>query len=90
MVLRFPVYVATATSHFVLALMALEATAVHFTNGTLAWNATLGRAGAIAAGAIFGAQIGAHFSHRVRGQTILRALGGALIVVALRLIWIAR
>ena len=40
-VLRFPVYIATATSHFVLALTALEATAVHVADGTIAWNVTL-------------------------------------------------
>lgn len=88
--LRFPVYVATATSHFVLALMAAEATAVHIFDGTLAWGPVLFRSAAIALGAIVGAQAGAHFSHRVRGDTILRALGGALILVAARLIWVAR
>ena len=44
----------------------------------------------IAAGAMVGAQAGAYFSHRVHGDTILRALGGALILVAARLVWIAR
>ena len=88
--LRFPVYVATATSHFVLALMALEATVVHVADGTLAWNVVLARSSAIAVGAIVGAQVGAYFSHRVRGDTILRALGGALILVAARLVWVAR
>ena len=90
MVLRFPVYVATATSQFVLAIMAFEATAVHVARGTLTWDVTLARAGAIAVGAIVGAQIGVHFSHRVRGETILGALGGALILAAARLIWVAR
>lgn len=88
--LRFPVYVATATSHFVLALMALEATLVHVADGTLSWDIVLARAGAIAGGAIVGAQGGAYFPHRVRGDLILRVLGGALILVALRLLWIAR
>jgi len=88
--LRFPVYVATATSHFVLALMAAEATAVHVLDGTLGWGPVLARSAAIAAGAIIGAQAGAYFSHRVRGEAILRALGGALILVALRLAWSAR
>ena len=87
--LRFPVYVATATSHFVLALMALEATLVHVADGTLTWNIVLARSGAIAVGAIVGAQAGAYFSHRVRGDMILRALGGALIIVAARLAWVA-
>ena len=89
MMLRFPVYVATATSQFVLAVMALEATAVHVAHGTLTWDLTLARASAIAVGAIVGAQAGAHYSHRVRGDTILRALGGALILVAARLLWVA-
>jgi len=90
MVLRFPVYVATATSQFVLGVMAFEAVAVHVLQGTLTWDVTLARAGAIAFGAIVGAQAGAHYSHRVRGETILRALGAALILVAARLIWVAR
>lgn len=87
--LRFPVYIATATSHFLLALMAAEATTVHVLDGTLSWDATLARAGAIAAGAIVGAQVGAFFSHRIAGGTILRALGVALLLVAARLIWTA-
>lgn len=89
-VLRFPVSIATATSHFVLAITAIEATAVHVADGTLAWNAVLGRAAALAAGAGVGAQIGARFSHRVRGESILRALGVALVIVAIRLALTAR
>ena len=89
MLLHFPVYIATATSQFVLGVMALEATAVHVVHGTLAWDATLARASAIAAGAILGAPFGAYFSHRVHGDMILRALGGALLLVAARLAWTA-
>lgn len=84
-VLRFPVHIATATSHFVLALMAFEAVATHFANGTLGWDETLARSAAIMAGAVVGAQLGAHASHRVGGPTIIRALGGALVLVAIRL-----
>ncbi len=83
--LQFPVHIATATSHFVLALMAAEATGVHFLDGTLGWDRTLARSAAMALGAIVGAQVGAHFSHRVRGEAILRALGLALLLVAARL-----
>lgn len=90
MLLRFPVYVATATSQFVLGIMAFEAVAVHVARGTLAWDGTLARAGAVALGAIAGAQVGARVSHRVTGDAILRALGGALILVAARLAWLAR
>ena len=84
-VLHFPVHIATATSHFVLALMAFEAVATHFISGTLAWDETLARAVAMMIGAIAGAQLGARASHRVGGPTIIRALGAALLIVAIRL-----
>ncbi|MDA0366049.1 MAG: sulfite exporter TauE/SafE family protein [Chloroflexi bacterium] len=84
-VLHFPVHIATATSQFVLVLMAAEATSVHLASGTLGWNETLLRAGAITAGAVVGAQVGARLSSRVHGDHIVRALGGALVLVSLRL-----
>lgn len=84
-VLHFPVHIAAATSHFVLAFMAAEGTAVHFANGSLGWNLALGQAALIAAGAIPGAQLGARLSHRLHGGMIIRALAGALILVGLRL-----
>ena len=88
-VLRFPVHIATATSHMVLALMALEATAVHLADGTLRWDETLAQAAMMALGAIGGAQVGARLSGRVHGEVILRALGGALLLVAARLALVA-
>lgn len=87
--LHFPVHIATATSHFVLALMALEATLTHFATGSLGWDEPLAHAAAIALGAIGGAQAGARLSHRVRGPAIIRALGAALVVVAARLVLVA-
>ncbi|MEX2228092.1 MAG: sulfite exporter TauE/SafE family protein [Dehalococcoidia bacterium] len=84
-VLHFPVHIATATSQFVLGLMAAEGTAVHVLTGTLAWNETFARAVAIMVGAVAGAQLGARLAHRLRGDYIVRALGVALVIVALRL-----
>lgn len=84
-VLHFPIHIAAATSQFVLMFMAAEGTAVHFSTGTLHWDSSLGKALILAAGAIPGAQSGAWLSHRVQGGIILRALAGALILVALRL-----
>lgn len=82
-VLGFPVHIATATSHFVLAIMATVGTATHVAAGDLVdvWP----RAAYIGAGAIGGAQLGARLSRRVRGPVIVRALVAALVVVALRL-----
>jgi len=83
-VLHFPVHIAAATSHFVLAVTAFEATGTHLITGSLGGEA-LRQATAIAAGAIVGAQAGARLSRRVRGPLIIRALGAALLLVAIRL-----
>src|SRR5205814_8241182 len=81
--LGFPVHIATATSHFVLAIMATVGTATHVAAGDLVdvWP----RAAYIGAGAVGGAQLGARLSRRVRGPMIVRLLVVALVLVALRL-----
>ena len=85
MVLHFPVHIATATSQFVLMLMAAEAMGVHVAAGVLSTDRSLAQAGAIAAGAVLGAQLGGRFALRLRGEAIVRVLGVAMIVVAARL-----
>jgi hypothetical protein len=84
-VLHFPVHIAAATSHFVLAFMSAEGTAVHVYTGTLSWDQPLARAVLIGAGAIPGAQLGAWIARRVHGGVIIRALAGALVLVGARL-----
>jgi uncharacterized protein len=84
-VLHFPVHIAAATSHFVLAFMAGEGTAVHILTGTLTWDRSLQQALLIGLGAIPGAQLGALLSHRLHGGVIIRALAAALVLVGLRL-----
>ncbi len=83
--LHFPVHVAAATSHFVLAFMAGEGTLVHFATGTLGWNSDLGKAALLAAGAIPGAQLGAQLARHIHTTVILKALAGALVLVGIRL-----
>lgn len=83
--LHFPVHIAAATSHFVLAFMAAEGTAVHIAQGVLEFDRTAGQAVLLAVGAIPGAQAGARLSQRVGGVAIIRALAGALLLVATRL-----
>jgi hypothetical protein len=56
--LGFPVHIATATSHFVLAIMALTGTLVHIAIGTFSHG--VHRTIALAIGVLVGAQIGAH------------------------------
>lgn len=83
--LHFPVHIAAATSHFVLAFMAAEGTAVHIFQGVIGWNDAAAKALLIGAGAIPGAQVGARLSHRLGGSIIIRALAAALVLVAIRL-----
>lgn len=83
-ILRFRVHVATATSHLILAFMALTGTIVHIATGsfTHGWR----RTAMLAIGVVIGAQWGARWSRRVHGRLIVRALAVALILVGLRLV----
>lgn len=87
-VLRFPMHIATATSQLVLGLLAAEGTATHMFAGELGINRRLGQASLIAVGAIGGAQLGARLAPRLPGEVLLRVLGTALLLVALRLGWV--
>jgi uncharacterized membrane protein YfcA len=82
--LDFPVHVATATSHFVLAVMALTGTLVHIASGSFVHGVR--RTALLALGVIVGAQFGAALSNRVSGKMIIRGLAVALAFVGLRLI----
>lgn len=86
--LGFPIHVATATSHFVLALLAFAAVAVHASDGAL--NGSWDRIVPLALGVLVGAQIGAWFSSKVHGRWILRFLALALGSVGIRLLFFSR
>jgi uncharacterized protein len=82
--LDFPVHIATATSHFMPAIMALTGTLVHIWNGTLHEGArhTL----SLSIGVLVGAPVGAYLSNRVASSWIIRSLSLALGVVGIRII----
>ena len=82
--LNFPIHIATATSHFVLSIMALTGTLVHVAHGLFARG--LARIAMIAVGVVLGAQIGARLSTRVGGKWIIRGLALAMLFVGVRLI----
>jgi uncharacterized protein len=83
--LNFPITVATATSHFVLAIMSLTSTVVHVLQGHFKgqWLTTL----YIGIGVVFGAQLGAWLSHRIKPLWIIRTLAFALLLVGVRLLF---
>jgi len=83
--LNFPVHIATATSHFILAVMALAGTIVHMIQGTF-WQEWT-KAVFIGIGVIAGAQMGARLSERVKPKGIIRALAVALFIVGIRLLF---
>lgn len=85
--LHFPVHIATATSHFMLAIMAFAGTAVHIATGNFSHG--IHRTVALAIGVVVGAQAGALFSNRLQGKWIMIALAIALVFVGIRILMLA-
>jgi uncharacterized membrane protein YfcA len=85
--LNFPVHIATATSHFVLAIMALAGTGVHVATG--AFHHGIRRTIILSIGVIVGAQLGARLSNVMRARWIIRCLGSALGLVGVRILVLA-
>jgi hypothetical protein len=83
-VLSFPVHVATATSHFVVAITTLAAVTVDVVSG--AFTEGVRRAAVLSAGAVIGAQFGARLSQKAPGALIVRLLAIGLALVAIRLL----
>ena len=84
--LGFPTHIATATSHFVLAVMAGAGTLTHVALGSFRHGHGVRRAVALSVGVVGGAQLGAHVSLRLPGEAIQRLLAFALLVLAARLL----
>ncbi len=84
--LRFPVHVATATSHFILAIMAITSVAVHITEGNYNDPYIIKLTAYLAIGVIIGAQLGAYLSHKIKGKAIIKALAVSLAVVGIRIL----
>ena len=84
--LKFPVHIATATSHFILAVMATVSVVVHAVNGNYADENVVQMILLLALGVVPGAQLGAYFSHRIKSHVILRLLALCLVVVGIRIL----
>ena len=81
--LNFPVHIATATSHFILANLALAGTLTHILTGTFfrGVHPTI----FLAIGVMVGAQVGARLSNRIKGTWIMKILAVALGLVGVRI-----
>jgi uncharacterized protein len=83
-ILKFPIHVATATSHMILAIMALAGTLVHIASG--AFSRGTHRTIALSLGVVLGAQVGAQLSNRFRGRWIVRGLAIGLAFMGARVL----
>ncbi|KAF0091741.1 MAG: putative permease [Fusobacteria bacterium] len=83
--LNFPVHMATATSQFIVAIMAFSGIIVHLINGNIVNN--LMPVIILSINAIIGAQIGARLSAKVQGSIIIKILSITLTLVGLRMIF---
>jgi uncharacterized protein len=85
--LRFPVHIATATSHFILAVMATVTVVTHAVMGTYQNPEIVHMILYMAIGVVPGAQIGAYFSHRFKSSIILQVLSGCMVLVSIRILY---
>ncbi len=84
--LNFPVHLATATSHFILAIMATVSVIVHAVSGTYNDPLVLKMTLSLIVGVIGGAQLGAYLSRRIQGKFIVKALAISLAIVGIRIL----
>lgn len=84
--LRFPVHIATATSHFILAIMATVSVIVHFYTGSYSDPLIFKMVIGLIIGVIPGAQLGAYLSRRMHGKIIIKALAVSLSIVGFRIL----
>ena len=85
--LHFPVHVATATSHFVLAIMASVSVFVHFLDGSYNDPQTVRTILGLILGVVPGAQLGAYLSRRLHGSIIVKSLAVSLAIVGFRILF---
>jgi uncharacterized membrane protein YfcA len=78
-------HVATATSHFVLTIVALVATLTHVWLGAFEHGVT--ETAYLSIGVMMGAPLGAAASAKLHGSLIMRILASALCLVGLRMLW---
>lgn len=84
-ILQFPVHIATATSHFILAIMATVSVVVHYLQGDYSAKIVF-MILMFLIGIIPGAILGARLSKKLKGGIIIKLLSLSLIVVGIRIL----
>lgn len=84
--LNFPVHIATATSHAILAVISFVGVIEHLVRGDL--NSVVRQIAWLALSVVVGAQLGAHLSHRAKDSLIIKALAVALLTVGIRFVFL--
>ena len=79
---HFPTFIAVSTSHFILGISTTVGAASHISLAHVLWD----KVPSLGIGVIFGAQMGARLSHKIRSHVIVRGLAVAVVIVAVRLI----
>lgn len=82
-IMGFPTHMATATSHFILAISTSVGTLTHFLSGHIHFEIAI----PCGIGALAGGQLGAFIAKRLRAKTILIGLSIGIGLLALRLIY---
>lgn len=84
--LLFPVHIATATSHFILAIMSTVSVIVHYFQGNYNDPIVAKMVIGLVIGVIPGAQLGAFLSRKINGRYIIKALAVSIGIVGLKIL----
>jgi hypothetical protein len=84
--LLFPVHIATATSHFILAIMSTVSVIVHYLQGNYNNPLVVKMVIGIVIGVIPGAQLGAFLSRKINGKYIIKALAVSIGIVGIKIL----
>jgi uncharacterized membrane protein YfcA len=85
--LLFPVHIATATSHFILAIMSTVSVIVHYIQGNYDDPLIVKMVVGLVIGVIPGAQLGAYLSRKINGKYIIKALAVSIGIVGIKILF---
>lgn len=84
--LLFPVHIATATSHFILAIMSTVSVITHYFQGNYNDPLVLKMVICLVIGVVPGAQLGAYLSRKIEGKYIIKALAVSIGIVGIKIL----